>query len=222
MAGTLVVGNLIEAARDEHPSFDQNRHPSPVLLRALSRYQRELFAKIIRLDPSQGVQNFDQTMPLSVFENGIAIPAYKYPLGVQVQRVNGHEFHPIDLVSWAESDSHKHAGYLLNGILFLTGHASHWTHVGMVRFLYVPEPDAVPDLATDALTTVLTLIPDGAESTLVAFLASKMALRGGSGDGVAAPNPAGFLAAWQAAEERFLDEMGRNTQAVTSIVREAF
>ena len=65
MAGTLVAGDLITSARDRSPTFDDRRHPDPVLLRALSSYQKELLGKIIRLDPSKAVEFFDQAVRLA-------------------------------------------------------------------------------------------------------------------------------------------------------------
>jgi hypothetical protein len=216
VAGTLVVRDLVTAARDEHPTFDDRRHPDPVLLRALSRYNKELLGKIIRLDDSKGVEYFDQALPLAVFDNGIAIPAYKYPFGLQATALGRTRPHPLDLVSWEESSQYRHAGYLLNGILFLCGRPHDWTSFSSVRFLYVAEPAA---LAMD-LATVLTAMPDSAEPTLVAYLALKMAQRGGAGEGETRPDPGVFGAQWQAAEDRLLDEMGRNTQAVSSVIRD--
>jgi hypothetical protein len=221
MAGTLVAGNLIRAARDEHPTFDDRRHPDPVLLRALSRYQRELLGRITRLDPAQGIAHLDTTLPLSSFSAGITVAACKKPFGAEVTLAGHHvhgKTHPVDLIPWREKAAYRHAVYFLDGVLYLTGQARDWVHFSMLRFYYVPEPAS---LALDD-TVILTLLPDAAEPTLVAFLASKMAQRGGAGEGQTPPDPASFAADWMRAEDRFFDEMAANTQAVTSTVREVF
>ena len=224
MPGTLVVGDLISRARSRHPTFDDRRHPDPVLLEALSDYQGDLVAEIITKDPSVLVNNFTQALPLAVFENGIAIPAYKYPFGVQATRTFGSntKTYPIDLVNWGESAHYKHAAYLLNGILFLCGKSRDWEHEDSIIFLYVPE---VADLATDtrdALTQVLTNLPDSARSTVIAFLAAEMASRGGAGPGQTPPDAASFAARWTLAEQKFLTEIGRKQTAVVGRVRDVF
>jgi hypothetical protein len=222
MAGTLVADNLIVAARDASPTYDDRRHPDAVLLRALSRYQKELLGRIIRLDPSKAVEYFDQALPLTVFANGIAVPAYKYPLGAQVTYSGGTDVCHLTLVQWADNLRYSHGGdesgaracYLLNGILFLCGEAEDWTEFSSLRWRYVAEPAAL----AMSRATVLTLLPDSAEGTLVAYLALKMAQRGGAEEGEPKPDAASAAADWQVAEDRFFDEMGRNTQAVSSII----
>ncbi len=218
MAGTLVAGDLIKSARDEHPTFDDRRHPDPVLLRELSRYQRELLAKIVAMDPTLAVEYVDTPLPLAVFENGIAIPAYKYPFGAQVTHVRDGRTHPVEIVSWESNTLYRHAVYLLNGILFLCGKAHDWEHFTNIRFLYVPE---IAALAMQT-TAVLTYLPNAAESTLVSYLAMKMAQRGGAADGEPKPDPGVFAAQWQLDEDRLFDELGRRTQAVSSVIRSVF
>lgn len=218
MAGTLVVGDVIRSARDASPTFDVRQHPDPVLLRALSRYQRELLARIIRLDPSRGVVSLDTALPLADFDAGIAVAAYKYPLGAEATTTGETTAHPVNIVAYRDRMNYRHAVYLLNGRLYLTGDAEDWVPFASVRFSYVPEPSAL----AMAMTTVLTLLPDAAEPCLVAYLASLMATRGGAPEGMSPPDPALHRAQWREAEELFLDEIGRCTQAVTSQVRETF
>ena len=218
MSGTLVVGDILTASRDQSPTYDDRRHPDAVLLRALSRYQKELLGRIIRLDPSKAVEYFDQALPLTVFANGIAVPAYKYPLGAQVTYSGGTEVRHLELVSWPDNLRHHHACYLLNGILFLCGEAEDWTEYSTLRWRYVAEPAAL----AMSRATVLTLMPDSAEGTLVAYLALKMAQRGGAEEGEPKPDAASAAADWQVAEDRLFDELGRNAQAVSSIIADNF
>ena len=216
----LVAGELITSARDEHPTFNDRRHPDPVLLRALSRYQRELFGKLIRLDSQKAVIYQDTALPLASFDAGIAVPTYKYPSGAEARTSTCTIGRQLKIVAWERRTEYHHAVYLRNGVLYLTGLESYWTDYDTIRFFYVPELAA---LAIDAaaMSAVLSL-PDAAEATLVAFLALQMAKRGGAGDGETAPDAKVFGGEWVAAEDRFLDEMGRNTQAVSSVIRDVF
>ena len=80
---------------------------------------------------------------------------------------------------------------------------------------------AEPAALAMSRATVLTALPDSAESTLVAYLALKMAQRGGRlEEGEPKPDVTTAAAEWVAAAEGFFDEMGRNTQAVVSVVRD--
>ena len=218
MPGTLVAADLIRAGRDQHPTFDDRRHPDPVLLRALSRYQRELLARIIALDPSEAVTHLDTALPLADFHAGIAVPVYKYPFGAEVTESGAEHSTPVDIVPWRSQADHIFAVYLVNNVLYLCGEDYNWTGYSNLRFLYVPEPAAL----ILAMTTVLTYLPNAAEPALVAFLAFQMAKRGGAGEGQAKPDVSLFAAEWRAAEERLFDETGRRTQAVVSVIREAF
>jgi hypothetical protein len=215
VSGTLVAGDVIESARGLHPSFNKLRHPDPLLIRALSRYQRELLARIIRLDSSLAVAFFDQALPLADFSAGIAVPPYKYPFGAAAISATGKQHH-MDLVSWEASKLYHHAAYLLNGVLFLAGKEHNWTSYATIRFLYVPEPSAV----TLSLGGTLDALPEAAESVVVSYLGLVMASRGGADDGMAKPNPSEFRVDWTQAEQRFFDEIGRHTQAQTSVVRD--
>ena len=219
--GTLVVGNLITAARDSSSTFDTRRHPDRVVLRFLSRYQRDLVDRLLRLDPSQLVTTEDYSLPLAHFDAGIAIPAYHYPFGAEV--LSSHPgAHPvrINLVNWADHTRYRHAVYLLSNVLFLCGKAADWDRFATLRWIYVPEVADLDTSSADAMSQTLDALPDSAEPTLVAYLALKMAQRGGAGPGETPPDPGALGAEWKLEESRFFDVIGRNTQAVTSTIRE--
>lgn len=216
---TLVVGDLIKAARDAHPTFNDRRHPDAVLLRALSRYQRELLGRLIRLDQTQAVVQLDTDLPLPDFDKGIPVYAYKYPMGAAVFQPNSDKSHDVEIVAFQDRHRYRGAVFLLDNILYLTGRSRDWEPFSLIRFYYVPEPDALPAL----MTTTLVYLPDSAENTLVTYLAMKMAQRGGHSatDGEQEPDAAGIAGEWKVAEERLLDESARKTQAVSSQVRDA-
>ena len=213
---SLVARDLILAARDEHPAFAEGRrHPSPVLLRRLSRYQRELASKLIRLRPSALVAVLETALPLADFDLGIELPDYKYPAACEAIETDGTE-RPVDLVSWQSRLQWVRAAYLRSGFLYLTGIAADWSGFTQINFSYVPELEALTGL-NDVL-----IVPNAAEACLVADLSYFMARRGQKDPDVEPPDTAAFAAAWSAAEEHFLNEQGRHTQAQSSIVRETF
>lgn len=219
--GTLVVGDLLNAARDCSPQFDTRLHPDRVLLRFLSRYQRDLIDRLLRLDPSQLVTTQSYPLPLANFTAGIAIPAYHYPFGAEV--VSGHvgaHPHPVNLVPWTDHTRYRHAVYLLSNTLFLCGKSADWERFISLTWIYVPEVADLDTSSQTALTQTLTALPDSAEPALVAYLAMKMAMRGGADPGQTPPDPASLAGDWKLEESRFFDQVGRNTQAVTSIIRE--
>jgi hypothetical protein len=219
--GTLVVGDVLNAARDCSPQFDTRRHPDRVLLRFLSRYQRDLVDRLVRLDPSQLVMTEDYSLPLPSFDAGIAIPAYHYPFGAEVLSAHpGAHPVPIPLVNWADHARNRHAVYLLSGVLFLCGKVHDWERFVTLRWIYVPEVADLDTSSQGAMTQVLTALPDSAEPPLVAFLAMRMAMRGGVDSGQTPADPASLGGDWKFEENRFFDAIGRNTQAVSSVMRE--
>lgn len=221
MAGPMVTADVIRSARSLHPTFDKNRHPDRMLVETLSRYQRELLARIIRLDDSLAVTFFDTPLPLADFDSGIALPAYKYPSSVEVTHVGaaGHQrVATVDLVPWQDHKAYHGAAYIRNGVLYLTGRAQSWAGFSNVRFYYIPEPDAV-DLSLEG---TLDFLPQAAEPVVVAYLCKVMAGRGGHGPNEVAPNVGQFTKDWRDSESYFFDEIGHHTQAVVSTVKDHF
>jgi hypothetical protein len=218
---SLVTGDLIESARDEHSSFDSRRHPNAILIRALSRYQRRLVPRIIRLNRSVLTTTLEQALPLANFDAGIALLDYKYPAAVEVETIPeqsglANRKFPVDLVSWQARTRYHLGAYIRNNVLYLTGSAPDWLGFTKVRFFYMPE---VEKLTTAASVLV---VPNAAEPCLVAFLASVMAQRGTTDEALEKPDAGWFRSAWREAEEEFLDEMGMHTQAQVSVVKEVF
>lgn len=218
---SLVAKDLIQSARDEFASFDDRRHPDTVLVRALSRYQRRLVPRIIQLNRTVMTQELVQTLPLANFDAGITLLDYKYPAGVEVETVpeesglSVRKFQ-VELVAW-EARFRFHLGaYIRNNVLYLTGSSRDWLGFTKVRFYYMPEVEKLTG------TTSVLVVPNAAEPCLVAFLASVMAQRGTTDKELEKPDAAWFRGAWREAEDEFLDEMGRHSQAVTSVIHDAF
>jgi hypothetical protein len=220
---SLVVQDLILSARDHHASFEARRHPDPVLMRALSRYQRTLVPQLLRLRPDAVVSLQTTVLPLADFDAGITVPDFTYPRGVEatLPAVAGlaERHRAVDLVSWGDRHRYTNAAYLRGQVLFLTGTASDWTEYTAIRFHYTPQVDALTATTGAGGTLIL---PNAAEPCLVTFLAAFMAKRGHADESVGQPNVAGLQAEWEAAEQMFLSESGRHQQAVVGVVRESF
>lgn len=214
---SLVAADIILSARDEHPSFSERRHPPGTLLRALSRYQRRLVAKIIKNDDSVMVETLSTALPLGDFASGIAIPDYKYPAGIEAETGDTPPRRvPVELVAWQANLRYLCGAYLKNNTLYLTGNATDWNGFLAIHFSYMPEVDSLTRPA-DVL-----VVPNAAEPCLVAYLAHFMAQRGQKDPEVEIPDKREFKQSWAEIEDEFLDEIGTHQQAETSQVRETF
>lgn len=215
---SLVAKDLILAARDEHPSFEERRHPSQVLLRALSRKQRSLVSKMLVSNSGALVTNLDTVLPLADFDAGVTLPDYKGAPSLEIEDAAGCK-RSIDLVAWELRTSYRMGAFIRNGVLYLTGVAEDWTGLSILRFLYTPEVMALTALTGANGTLVL---PNSAEPCLVAYLAYFMAKRSHNDKAVAQADRVEFKVLADEAEEDFLDEMDRSQQAVVSKVMETF
>ncbi len=218
---SLVAQDLIDAARDPHPAFDDRRHPGGVLLRALSRYQRHLASRIVQYNPSVLTQLQETTLPLANFDAGIVLPDFKYPAGVEAEMppessdVENRK-HQIDLIAWQARHRWHLGAFIRNNTLYLTGNAQDWVGFTKIRFFYVAEVEKLTD------GTSVLVLPNAAEPCLVAYLSHVMAIRLVGDPHVPRFDAAPFLATWGDLEERLLDEMGRHDQATVSVIHEAF
>ncbi len=221
VVASLVAGDLIDEARDEHPTFDDRRHPGKALRRRLNRYQRELIPEITTRNRSILTDVLEQSLPLADFAAGVVVPDYSYPAVVEIEgppeagELKNRTF-DIDIVEWAARHGYHMASYLRNNVLYLTGTARDWNGLTTLRFYYVPEVD---DLTAPTSTLIL---PNSARSCLVANLAAFMASRGRTEDPKEQPDKAWFDGQWQRAEQRFFSTMAKNTQVTSSIIREVF
>lgn len=218
---SLVAQDLIDAARDLHVAFNDRRHPGGVLLRALSRYQRQLIPRIIQYNPSVLTQVQETSLPLADFDAGVTLPDFKYPAAVEAETLPQESGlrqpkFQVDLVPWQARFRWHLGAFIRNNTLYLTGTARDWIGFTKLRFYYVAEVESLT-----AGTSVLVL-PNAAEPCLVAYLAHVMGQRTVGDPQVPEFDATAFLASWQAQEEALLDEMGRHDQATTSVIREAF
>lgn len=173
--GSLTAGDVINQARDHHPSFGPRQHPEGSLLRVLSNYQRSIFAKIAQVNPSLCASNLFVTLPLANFAAGVKLPAFTYVLpNPTLITTNNNIREPIDLVSatlQSDFEQPRKFAYLQGGSLFLGRRAENYDAYSQLRLQMVLTPPNLVDLK-EPLS-----LPDYGVDTYVGHLAMMMANR---------------------------------------------
>ncbi len=156
----FTVADVIEEARDQHPSFEPLRTPDQTCFRQLNRYIRQLYYRAIERDSSLYSTTEEITLPLADFDAGYALPAFVYYQGGTLILAGGiQRDEQFNIVPWANrfSPNVYNAGYILEGVLYLLGDAKDWSNVESINFNYAPEPTLPADEAADVP------LPDGAQ-----------------------------------------------------------
>ena len=171
----LTAGEVIEEARDRHPTFDKNRHPQKVVRRALSTYVGKLLGKINEIDEQAITVEQEFTMPVSqaLFALGITLPANRgvediVAVDQQTRRL------PIELIragNRSDRNSRIASAWIVNGVLYMNGVLTSWNGVTKLAVRYAPVAGL---LATDA--DVLA-VGEWARDTCVEATAFAMARR---------------------------------------------
>lgn len=216
----FTAAEVLDGARDFHPSFDPKTQPESVLLRAVEREARVLAARIAMMRPEAMTWTVTTTaLPLANFYAGIALPAHLLLPQVTALRVGGTS--PQDDAPIPVVNTHQRARYgqpwpsafVISGVLYLAATAADWRPYASIttRTLAIP---SVPTTATtlpfenDALH-VLTM-------KLAAFMATR---RVGMSD---AP-PAGL---WQTeameAERTYLATLARQNAATDIVIQDVY
>jgi hypothetical protein len=181
----LRANDIITAARDYHPDFNDHVVTGPVLLRQLSMLQRTLAEKVFAVSEvamacSEEYTAIDITQSMQD-KDGLEVPSHLLVLQAHVQETDG-DAGEIILVPHAQRLDMRGiypVAYLLGERLHLLdqrdfGGTRHgWEDAEHVSVTYVPMPGSLKAPA-DAL-----VVPDRAEHTLVAQLALFMASRVG-------------------------------------------
>jgi hypothetical protein len=215
----VTAGEVITAARDVHPAFDWRRNPDPVLLRFLNRYHRALCGKAVHRNESILAQEQVVPLPLAVFADGIALPAYQYLHGATLVLVmDPTDKRPLEIVPWAHRyDPGKFPAAWIHGDhLYLRGEATDWVAWGSIVLSYTP---IAPDITA---VTDTFLLPDTALACLVAATAAYLGTRGAADPGLPKiPLEALKIEAAQA-EEDFLNDVFLRRGAQTIRTREVW
>jgi hypothetical protein len=201
----LLVGDVIDSARDRHVAFDRERCPQGMAIRMLSEYAIELHGKVMEIDEDVLRVEFSTNLPLAVFANGIALPANRTVVSVAALATgaNARTF-PVDLIPAEQRFDYNTpaaAAWQIGDVLYLRGDAQQWLNVASIAIATVPIP-APLTRSTDAL-----FLPDTAKRALAENVALAFALRGHSDEALPAIDTAAFAARAARAEESYLDEV---------------
>lgn len=212
----LTPSEVIDKARNLHPSFTGERHPDAVLADELESMEQELLPKVARVYSDELRQVETVSLPLATFGDGYAFPDH-------VTYYNG-------LLYWSEDDwpytefniePEEHApdpsafpsGYFQGDTLFLFGREGDWDGYDRIEIPYVPAASTI-DLEADADI----LLPDEAMPAARYRLAEFMA---GRHDGSSpAPDVGYFRTRAEDAEEDLLDGMQEKGSAQVGKVRD--
>jgi len=176
--GSLTVGDIITRARDHHPTFEDRAHPNGVLLRMLSNYQRDITAKIARVNPGLCASEIAIPLPLADFGAGVKLPSYTYILPAFELRARAQTDlkEPIDLVDLslrAVAEMPRKFVYLKGNNLFLGRRAGNYDAFDQIHLQLVLTPKNLEGL-DDPL-----ILPDWGVDAYAGHLAMRMAVRGG-------------------------------------------
>lgn len=216
----FTAADVIDAARDRHPSFDPKAQPESVLLRGLQQYARSLASLVMRWRPSAMVATELVTaLPLASFSAGITLPAHLFIQSIMTVRLgysSPQEEQPVRLLPLAQRTRFGApfpAAFVQSGTLFLTGRPTDWANYTSVTVRYVP----VPTVSTAATQLPFT---DDAMTPMVAWLAAFMgARRQGMDD---AP-PRGFGKGEAIdAEELFLQHLQRQSAGEDTVIQDVY
>lgn len=185
----MTVAELLDEARDFHPSFTRQNHPDPVVMRALSRYVQRLAARISETDEAALAEKAtvsEATLLAAVTgRSGIALDAHLMVLRpIHAVREEDGIRVEVDLVDFATRNqvrTDRPAASLAGGKLYPlnlmdvlgNSYGLHgWEDYTGLELLLVPLPDAF----TGPTGTVT--LPDACRSAIVHHLALFMAGRG--------------------------------------------
>ena len=177
---TLVVGDILNFARDLHPAHDRERTPDRVAIRLLSTIERDLAAEIAQVNPDYLLSTATIAAPIAAGESSAqTIPAFHHIRGGTVTfAADGPVNRGLELITWERRyrQPFNFQAYLRGGSLYFVGEDADWADVSSVDVYYTPIPPALPETAT-ALTSSMTLT-DQARGVCQWMLAQHMAVRG--------------------------------------------
>lgn len=203
--GAISAGEVIEAARKQHPAFSEAAIPLPVALVLLTNLYEELQQEGLALDPNVSATELAH-VPLGPWDPTIPVPANAAIVGGSVYFPDDQHAAPVplDIVAYADrfSRTSRFTAYEENQQLILVGLETDWTGVDhlIVRYLASPIPLTA---ATDTM-----YLPLSARPVLQRGLAHHFALRC-LGLGIGNVDVPSFEKMLQHAHDAWLATMGR-------------
>lgn len=211
----VTAGEVIQAARDLHPSFDKNQHPELTLLRQLSLNQQVLIGKALQRYPDLFSEKQVIGLPVADFDAGTPVDNPLLLQDVDGLSISGRPCE-VTIIPAEHRNGQRplYSVFLRNRILYQCGALADWT--GLVQ-LTLNFSKTVPNLT--ALADTMTLPP---ESTLclAAMLGQLMAMRGSQRDDVPTASQDRFTTAAAVAEDDFLRGLWLQRSAGSSVRQE--
>lgn len=171
----LTVAQIVNEARDFHPTLSKQNAPLMVALRALSRFQRRFVTEIAHNVPAWGATEIAVAFPLASFDAGVdlgvlipggwvdLLDGYFTYLQSPSRRVKG------EFVPWEQKDmlAVVPAYTLRSNVLYFLGGEPSYASIANFYLTYTPLPVA---LTTEQSVTVL---PDDSLEAFAALLAAE-------------------------------------------------
>lgn len=213
----LTPSEVVDEARDLHPSFTEAKHPEKVLIRALSAWQQELLSKLQRVYPEELRLVETVSLPISPFEDGHTLPANT---GVSEGTLYHNEtdfpqtrFQILPEVQGGTGGFYWPSGFVRGGTLFLNGKEADWEGYDRIEVPYIPAPAAIDPAGDDTSS-----LPDQARSAARYHLAEFMAARHDGDDPV--PPLDYFATRASGKEDEFLRAMQLKGSGTTGKIRD--
>ena len=171
----ILPDSVIDQARDLNPLFTPEIHPKRTLRRELSRYQRQLLAKLL-LSRKQDLFVLETiSFPLATFEDGHTIASELLHVhgGDVWYDSDGNVKAELSIVPWEHRfGSMPWPAATWDGqVIYFLGVETDWSTVSQIVLRISTTPAAIDD------PTVASSLPDYAEEVVVARLAYFMAKR---------------------------------------------
>lgn len=168
----LTAGAVIDAARNKHSAFNERDHPGKALRVELGRLERTLLQRAIERNQDYVAAVQSTPLPLSVFANGITLPAHLAVHDAELKGVN-NATREVELAPWhARNDPRQlYTASQRGQVLYLLGTADQWNGWVSIDVTYTPRPTAPASAA--AVLTVDELAEDALVTGLAAFMAGR-------------------------------------------------
>lgn len=172
MASTLTIAEIIDEARDFHPSFDEKRQPSKAAMRQITRAERRIAERVTNINETALAEEVTFRNLEVALMRGLDLPEHIIILETTYEM--GGVMRPVPLVvytDWMTEGLRRFpSAYLLGNRMYpvnrtLVGETNTgWEDVDLIKVVLVKLPPfhksvdetiALPDVAHDALVSNL-------------------------------------------------------------------
>lgn len=210
---------VIDEARDYHPSFDELQTPNKVARRFVDRYDEELWQKVKKEEPDWFLTTETIAMPIDPWDDGYVLPDWTEHRGGTVVFEGGRKREAeLNIVPFRNRfhPGARYPAYIVGDTLHFIGSEQDWNNVDRVLFHYIAArtPLDSPTAQSD--------LPDQVKPAVVERLVLFMAQRGAGGDG-AQPVPVDLsMQDWRETERLALETVATSHRADTTYIRDVW